>query len=706
MPQADVIVAMDRDTAALRRCIQGVLEHSGEHLRRLILVGDSSRQPSLGELQERLPSADARVVVVPCPTNLSHVDLCNRGLGERAGDAVLLFGQVVVSAGWLAELAAVAHAEERTACAAPLSDREVGRSVPGASREMMSERSDATTVRAACAGLPRWTAAPVMTGPCIYLRGDVLSAVGLLDDRLTSPQAAIADWLLRAQSLGFMAKRANHVFVHCPTPFRANAPCAIPHDQRPAVLDERYPPFEPGVDGLCRTLDADLAAHAVRLEATGKLQVAYDIRHVPAEQVGTRTYAISLARALALLPEIELTLLVRKPAQARGLKGRVQTPEQWTDDVALIHKPGQVVDRGELRLLFESSAHVIITYQDLIAFRIPSAFPGNARFEEYRATSRLTLPAAQRLIAFSESVGSEIASEFGIPREEIPVVALGVEAARFSDRRPGDRLIRSALRLPERYFFSVASDYPHKNLDTLLDAYGRLRSRWKNDEPPWLVLAGYPSGARNGLYLRLESEPLDGGVIFLGPVRSHQLRVLYRQALALVFPSLYEGFGLPPLEAMAAGTPVIAMPISAVPEVGGNCVLYPDGLSAADLARAMEHLATSEPLRDDLREKGRKWVEHFRWEKTARATLEVYRSTVLRPSERSLHVRRLLRDAIIGWSDNGPAQATAASSEYSLDPIPPSMGIRDAWRSLQVAVRARLRRELRRFPPIVGRRSA
>ena len=472
------------------------------------------------------------------------------------------------------------------------------------------------------------------------------------------------------------------------------------------VLKDRHPQFEPERERFTHSLDAQLTAHAIRLEGLGKLRVALDIRQIPAEQVGTRTHAVSLAKALARLPEIELCLLTRNPDQAKGLSGFVVAGERCPDEVAIIHKPAQVLDPGELRLLFESSAHVIITYQDLIGYRIPSAFAFDRTFEVYRATSKLALTAAQRVIAISENGGQEIASEFGIPACEISVVALGVDSQWYSGRSPRDGLIRAVMRLPEKYFFSVASDYPHKNLRGLLDAYASFRSRWTEGEPPSLVLAGYSSGARGGLYRRLESEPLDIGVIFLGAVSRRQLRVLYQDALALVFSSLYEGFGLPVLEAMAAGTPVVAMPISAIPEVGGDCVLYSDGLSAASLARAMQRLAADESLRDLLRENGKSRIERFRWEGTACATLEVYRSTILNPAERSLRMRRLLREAINDWSENRPPRVIGESPDCSAATMPPPMGIRAASSELYLALRARLARELRHLPAVLGRRGA
>jgi hypothetical protein len=201
----------------------------------------------------------------------------------------------------------------------------------------------------------------------------------------------------------------------------------------------------------------------------------------------------------------------------------------------------------------------------------------------------------------------------------------------------------------------------------------------------------------------------DNGVTFLGPISFEQLRVLYQGSEALVFPSLYEGFGLPPLEAMAAGAAVIAMPISSVPEVADDCVLYPDGFSAEALARAMELLAGNAELRARLRSSGLKHVSRFSWQRTARQTVEVYRSAVFRPSECSLAMRRSLREAILNWADtvvNRPGLSSVIAPPKGVGGFPEASGIRTAWRDLQGAVSRRLSREMKRFFPASSRRTA
>jgi glycosyltransferase involved in cell wall biosynthesis len=688
-PKADVIVTVDSDLAFTLGCLESVLQHSGSALRRLIVIDDHGARSEMAEALNRLSESDGRVYRVG---NSSHppgfAGSCNRGLLARGGDVVLLGVECIVGPDWLTELVAVVHPEERTACASPLINASGTCSLTGPDRLPPAVSPDESEVRAACAGLPRWTVAPTLSESCIYLRGDVIDAVGLLNPTITSALAAIDDWVMRAQTLGFIAKRANHAYVRLRRPAPEGAAGVALEPQSAGSPDQ--PHLRHQLARFRKTLDGHLVAQAWQMQETRRGRVAYDIRHLPGELNGTRTYALSLARALAGLPEIELTLLVANPAQASGLKGRVVTEEQWSDDVAVIHKPSQVMDPRELVLLFGSTAHVVLSYQDLIGYRIPLSYPSDRQFEEYRATSSLALQAVQRILAYTQNVADEISAEFGIPLEDIPVVPLGVESGWFAHRGERDVAIAWRLGLPDRYFLSLATDFPHKNLPNLLDAYALLRSRWRDGEPPGLVLAGKSTVARTGFYRSLDSHTFARGLRILGPVDDDDLRVLYQHAEALVFPSLYEGFGLPPLESMAAGTPVIAMPISAVPEVVGDCVLYPDGLAVSDLARAMEVLASDQGLRAGFRARGLKRVEDFRWEETARRTSDVYRSAVLRPSERSLRMRAHLRDAILLWGGSLPElTASALWSE--------SMGIRNAWKVLSSALYARLGRELRRF---------
>jgi glycosyltransferase involved in cell wall biosynthesis len=700
--KADVIVAIDQVTAQVTTRLERVLELSGEALRRLIVVGDPNVEISL----EQLAKFDERVSVLvrsDCP---NEVESFNHGLSRREGDAVLLSSNTVVTEGWLSELSTVAHSEERTACSSPLSNDGWASRAPRSPRLRNLDAIDQSTARAAFSGLPRWTASPTLDPSCVYLRHEMIDAVGLLDTSFTTLLTAVADWVMRAQCLGFLARWANHAYViRAMNPESTASPKAV-IDHSQARLEDRHSHLAAQVDTHTRSLDGRLAAHALELEATGKLSVGYDLRHLPPENIGTRTYAVNLAKALAELPEVELSLIVRYPVQADGLKGRVVTEEEWRDDVAVIHKPAQVFNPQELALLFGSSAHVVITYQDLIAYRVPVVFSSDPEYEEYRTTSGLCVQAAQRILAYSESAAQEISAEFGIPRPELTVVPLGVESELFASREPAAAEVARDLKLPRRYFFSLATDYPHKNLQGLLDAYALFRSRWAGNDLPGLVLAGYSLGTRARLYDDMESERNDNGLKFVGPVSAEALRVLYHRALALVYPSLYEGFGLPPLEAMAAGTPVVAMPFSSVPEVGGDAVLYADGLSTTDLARAMERIATSEELRADLRDRGLKRAQDFRWQQVARDVVEVYRSAVLSPTDRSLHMRRMLREAILRWAE--PYSGSSFRNGRLDDPLGRAepLGVKNAWKALNVAVHTRLRRELRRFKPAVEQKSA
>ena len=394
-----------------------------------------------------LTQVDSRVSVQCDSGGLGLVAAYNGGLTHREGDAVLLSASAVVTEGWLRELALVAHAEERTACVAPVSGSGRTCEVSRGSDDFADYSTDAAAARAACSGLPRWTMAPVLEGPCIYLRGALIDAVGLLDPAYTSMKEAILDWLMRAQALGFTAKLANHAYVHQLSSPSTGLDEELPLDGPLAGLDRRHPQLRRQVESFGKTLDSRLAVHALGLQATGRLRVAFDLRHLP-ENEGTRIYALNLAKALEDLPEIDLSLLVDSPEDALGLKGRVVRSGEWNDDVAVIHRPAQVFDRQELALLYGSRAHVVITSEDLIGGRFPIVFPCAAEFAASRTTSSLSLLAAQGILAHSESSRREIAAAFGIPCEEISIAPLAEQFLWEKTARAVLEVYRSAVLRP------------------------------------------------------------------------------------------------------------------------------------------------------------------------------------------------------------------------------------------------------------------
>lgn len=626
---ADVVVPILCADLAIVGRVRRILDLSGPALRRLLLIDDGCPD---GDLEDALAelAADPRIERIHGSAVEGWVELCNLGLGARSADAVIVTTETDVTDGWLLALAEAAHSEERAALAAAV---EVAFDA-GGNRE--------AELRQAVEGLPRWTSTPRAGRACNYLRGEALDAVGLLDPTFKTLSGALEDWLMRASAVGFFAKRANHAFVRLDGAGGPGAESAAEWADR-EVLNGRHPQFADQVRRFDLTLDGSLTRHAIELKTTGSLRVALDLRHLPMEQNGTRMYAISLGKALAALPEIDLTLIATHPIQADGIPGRIVSPADWADDVAVVHKPAQIFDRRHAELLFQSRAHVFITYQDLIAYRMPGVFTTEDGYNAYRNTSRLTLQAAQGILAYSECTAREIADEFALPIDEVSPISLGVDVDSFGAPVAEAEQIKIRLGLPARYFLSLAGDYPHKNTASLLEAYAELRRDWRDDEPPSLVLAG------NAPVMAARVHDLPG-VHCLGVVSAEELRVLYQSAEALVFPSLYEGFGLPPLEAMAAGAAVVAMPFSSVPEVCGDAALYCDGLKHVDLSRAMTRLAGDSDLRAELISRGLRRIETLRWQFTARATYGAYRKAVLRPSPRSLRMRQFLNEAIVRWS--------------------------------------------------------
>jgi glycosyltransferase involved in cell wall biosynthesis len=216
---------------------------------------------------------------------------------------------------------------------------------------------------------------------------------------------------------------------------------------------------------------------------------------------------------------------------------------------------------------------------------------------------------AARILAVSEFTRTQIIDWSGVSPEKVSNVGCGVDPAYDPN---GD-----SYGLPFPYFLSVTNRKRHKNEYRMVEAFAKASL----DPRIHLVLTGESTP---GLVGCIEAHQLRSRVNFVGIVPEERLPSLYRGAEALIFPSLYEGFGLPILEAMACGTPVVAANTTALPEVAGDAALLVDPTSVQQISRAMEQVVSDTSLRQQLREKGRMRAAEFSWASTVSRVREVF----------------------------------------------------------------------------------
>jgi glycosyltransferase involved in cell wall biosynthesis len=272
------------------------------------------------------------------------------------------------------------------------------------------------------------------------------------------------------------------------------------------------------------------------------------------------------------------------------------------------------VPEGVLR----SPVPQVTVVHDLLPLRFPPEYPRQQYY--FRFLVPRILNDSRLVVADSEHTRSDILEHYGVPAGKVKVIYPGYDAGAFFCSEPN-----SSPRPPEDpYILYVGNLLPHKNLPRLLDAFTLLRRR----RSCRLIIRGEgrPAYARL-LRERLETLGLRDAVTFAGYEGEDGLRRLYSDAVCLVLPSLGEGFGLPVLEAMACGTPVITASASSLPEVAGDAALMVDPYDALGLADAMYRTLTDNGLREDLRQRGLRRVAAFSWRRTALAVSRVLDGT-------------------------------------------------------------------------------
>lgn len=252
---------------------------------------------------------------------------------------------------------------------------------------------------------------------------------------------------------------------------------------------------------------------------------------------------------------------------------------------------------------------VVLTMHDLSFERFSECLSLKARVRHHLLRTKWFVQTAAKVIAVSQHTKDELTRLYAVSPQQVSVISPGVTAVLAES-------IDTSLRLPEQYLLCISTIEPRKNIDTLLDAFGRISAQHPNVS---LVIAGAAGWKSRALLQKISQMPR---VLFLGYVTEAQKQQLYQHATAFLYPSLYEGFGFPPLEAQRFDIPVIAGAHSSFPEVLGESALLVDVLDVASLARAMTHILSDAPLREKLSQHGHDNVKRFSWTAAAQQTLQ------------------------------------------------------------------------------------
>jgi glycosyltransferase involved in cell wall biosynthesis len=357
---------------------------------------------------------------------------------------------------------------------------------------------------------------------------------------------------------------------------------------------------------------------------------------VPGETGGMEVAARELIPALVeQAPQLRFTAFVNREADGIELAPGVETvtvPVRARNRVEWVRGEQtllpRIAARAGIDLLHSLGSTApawgrfrrVVTIHDLIYRRFPEAHMG-IRDLGMRVLVPLAARRSHRVMADSQSTRRDIIELLGTAPGRVDVVPLGLGTLRRAEARP-EHEIRERFELDRRrLLLSLSAKRPHKNLATLLSALARVPA----ERRPVLVLPGYATPYEGELQDRARALGLERDVRFANWVSDGELEGLWEAADAFVFPSLYEGFGLPVLEAMARGVPVACSNASSLPEVAGDAAILFEPHDEAAIAAAIERLLGDESEAARLRTAGLRRAGEFSWERTARATLEVYR---------------------------------------------------------------------------------
>ncbi|MFZ4659834.1 MAG: glycosyltransferase family 4 protein [Caldilineaceae bacterium] len=372
------------------------------------------------------------------------------------------------------------------------------------------------------------------------------------------------------------------------------------------------------------------------------MRIGIDARLTYHQPAGISRYTWYLLRALAQLNQHDDFVVFqhrkhREPLidQKNFHRSTLYAPvhhriEQFLLPVELFWQSLDLIHSTDFIAPLYSPVPAVVTVHDLAFFHWPNFLTKDSA--AYYGQIDRAVRHARHVIVPSESTKHDLIGILGTPEKKISVI---YEAANPSFApmaiEPARRAMSAKFKIPSKYILFVSTIEPRKNVDGLLHAYHYLREKYNPGEVA-LVLAGSHGWLYEETLALVKKLKLQEHTFFLGRVSDEDLHQLYVGARCHVHPAHYEGFGLPPLEAMACGTPTIVSNTSSLPEVVGDASLLVNPADQEEIAVAMHRLLTDDALHAELCEKGLKRAKCFSWETAARSTLDVYRKAISMPA--------------------------------------------------------------------------
>jgi glycosyltransferase involved in cell wall biosynthesis len=365
------------------------------------------------------------------------------------------------------------------------------------------------------------------------------------------------------------------------------------------------------------------------------VRIAIDARKL--HDYGIGTYVRNLVHWLSRLEDEHTYVLLCRPDDADALGGlgrRFDPLPERARNYSVREQVSIPLALARARVdLFHAPHYVVsplvqcpfvVTIHDCIHLRFPQYLPNRVAVRYAETMMSSSARRSRRILTVSQASKQDILHYLDVPGDKVEVIYNALDERLATPPTESEiARVRERYQLHAPFILYTGNIKPHKNLDRLIEAYALMRKQGVTDAR--LLIIGDEISKYPNLRRLVHRHQLHPHVRFLGFVSDEMLAILYRLATVFVFPSLYEGFGLPPLEAMAAGTPVITSNVSSLPEVVGDAALLIDPLDPGAIASAMARVINEPELRANLVARGRERVKAFSWERSVARIREVYR---------------------------------------------------------------------------------